>query len=57
MKKRLKKERTINEFSKKRTRTLYYIQRQFFVMKKDLDSQNETIVTLFDLMDKQIKIQ
>lgn len=50
-----KAEETINEFSRKEQELYSYYQRQFAVMKKDLDSQNETIVTLFDLMDKQIK--
>lgn len=48
-------EKVVNEFNQKEQELYNYYQRQFAVMKKDLDSQNETIVTLFDLIDKQIK--
>jgi hypothetical protein len=52
-----KAELIIQEYSQKEEQLTTYLQQRTALMKRDLDSQNETITDLFDMMDNTINLQ
>jgi len=52
-----KAEEVIATFESRENELIQQFQHHQNVMKKDLDSQNETIVNLFDMMDNTINLQ
>jgi len=50
-------EMIVKEYEDKEQQLTAYLQQRTAVMKKDLDSQNETIIDLFDMMDNTINLQ
>lgn len=52
-----KSARIIKEYEEKEQQLTAYFQQRTAIMKKDLDSQNETIIDLFDMTDNTINLQ
>lgn len=52
-----KAELIIQEYAQKEEQLTTYLQQRTALMKRDLDSQNETITDLFDMMDNTINLQ
>ena len=52
-----KAELIIQEYAQKEEQLTSYLQQRAALMKRDLDSQNETITDLFDMMDNTINLQ